>query len=215
MKNLGISLIAMLALASLGGCATFKGTLARTFDWERERTEPPKEPIWPVAGGCNDDQCRNERANDLLSEIDENFMKFRDKLRDPKHGRYQRARDRGAAFTLLGISVATGLISNKVGDETDEGDRKDLTNLLTTISALAALIQGWQAILDNDERPSPDDLATQMENNRREVLDCINQFRGKPIDDYSYEDMVTDMRRYFYAGTVRLAKFPEAMAVSC
>lgn len=215
MKNLRISLIAVLALASLGGCTTFKGTVARTFDWERERTEPPKEPTWPAAGSCNDAECRNEWANDLLSEIDENFMEFRDELLDPKHGRYQRARDRTAAFTLLGISVATGLISNKVGDETDEGDRKDLTNLLTGISALAALIQGWQAILDDDKRSSPDDLATQMENNRREVLDCINQSRGKPIGEYSYEEMVTDMRRYYYAGTVRLAEFPEAMAVSC
>ncbi|MDE0038648.1 MAG: hypothetical protein OXU77_14010 [Gammaproteobacteria bacterium] len=163
--------------------------------------------------------CRRDLATGLMGRIDHNFYVFRDELLDPRHDAGRKARERIFDYLLLAIALGTAYISDSLQDETGStaeatDERIDLTGMLTTLALTSTGIQGLRAILDTDEEEY-DDLVAQMENNRSEIRECIVHGLEKDEAEYSLADLMGDLDRYYYAGTLRMANAPSAMYVGC
>lgn len=89
------------------------------------------------------------------------------------------------------------------------------TQLLSRLTLIGNTVNALRAVFKGFEPPKEDraSVLLKMEMNRRDIPNCIlNAIGGKSETDYTIQQLLMDMDRYYYAGFEHTANANTAMS---
>jgi len=138
-----------------------------------------------AASEADGETARNQILNDLMGVIDDNYFEFETNLRGDKA-----VQEMGTDIATLGLTAAATVVG--------------AAETKTILSAIATGVVGVNSSIDKQifQNNAIQALQLQMRSARAAVEINLNNGMGKSLKDYSLQNGIRDIVKYYHAGSL-------------